>query len=101
VFGGDPAPIEQLGEQAGSRPAAPPPPTPPPSAAQALPPDIPPDISPLAEYVPPEFRARLAALHAQQARLAQGDDDAAYERCLKNLAALRAEIEAAKNGEAA
>jgi hypothetical protein len=79
---------------------------PPASAAKQIPvPAQPPaaatDISPLAEYVPPAFRERLAALHSRQMKLAAGDDDAAYEQCLADLVALRAEIEAAKNGEAA
>jgi len=62
------------------------------------------DIEPLAEYVPPEFRPRLAALLSQQARLGQSaapEDERAYEQCLADLTALRSEIERAKNGEAA
>jgi hypothetical protein len=78
-----------------------PPPPPPPPAAMPRPPAAAGDIDGLQEYVPPAFRERLAALHAQQARLAAGDDDAAYEQCLRDLTALRNEIERARQGEAA
>jgi hypothetical protein len=59
------------------------------------------DIDPLREYVPPAFRAKLAALLAQQMRLAQSGDDEAYEQCTKDLIALRDQIEAARRGATA
>jgi hypothetical protein len=51
------------------------------------------------EFVPVAYREKLATLLRLQMRLAAGNDDAAYEQCLKNLTALRLEIDAARDGE--
>jgi hypothetical protein len=68
-----------------------------PAPAPVQPPEAVGDIDPLREYIPPEFRERLATLLRKQMQLAAGDDDKAYERCVAETAALQAEIERARN----
>jgi hypothetical protein len=111
VFGGDPAPIAAA--PAPTAPAAPK--VGAPTAAPAQPPATGPDMSaearsakgdtdPLREYVPPEFRARLAALHARQAQLANDvspEGEANYEKVVAEIATLQNEIERARNGATA
>jgi hypothetical protein len=70
-------------------PAPVPAPTPAPSAGDVL-----------QEYVPVQFRERLAALLRQQMQAAASGDDASYERCVAATATLRAEIDEARNAAA-
>jgi hypothetical protein len=89
VFGEDVvAPVhqqEQVQQQV-RQPAPAPDPDPAPSAGDAL-----------QEYIPPAYRERLGALLKRQMQAAASGDDAAYERCIAEMTALRAEIETARN----
>jgi hypothetical protein len=53
------------------------------------------------EFVPVQFRERLATLLRLQMRAAANGDDQLYEKSVSNMVALRREIDAARNGEAA
>jgi hypothetical protein len=53
------------------------------------------------EFVPVQFRERLAALLRLQMRAAASGDDATYEKCVTDMVALRREIDAARDGEKA
>jgi hypothetical protein len=96
-----PVPIQVLGVEQ-QRPAPVPPPASAPAQAAATVPspsagggDV------LQEFVPPIYRERLAVLLRQQMQAAASGDDVAYERCIAETTALRAEIDAARKGEAA
>jgi hypothetical protein len=53
------------------------------------------------EFVPVQFRERLATLLRLQMRAAASGDDATYEKCVTDMVALRREIDAARDGEKA
>jgi hypothetical protein len=53
------------------------------------------------EFVPVQFRERLATLLRLQMRAAASGDDRTYEKCVTDMVALRREIDAARSGEEA
>jgi hypothetical protein len=90
-----PVPIQVLGVE---QPAPAPVPAPAQAAASVPAPSA---GNTLQEFVPVAYREKLSALLRQQMQAAASGDDAAYERCVAATAALRLEIDAARNGEAA
>jgi hypothetical protein len=53
------------------------------------------------EFVPVQFRERLATLLRLQMRAAASGDDRTYEKCVTDMVVLRREIDAARDGEKA